>query len=86
VIRVIQELDHILRVKAVGPAGVIDYAVGRDRYRGQLRSARLSGRFVCAQIELAELGWPEFIMVGAEVRGLDVGLIDQMAWQVILIE
>lgn len=80
------KLNYILRVKAVGPTGVIDYIAGRGRRKDRLTSVKISGRYFCDQISLSELGQPELIVVSAEVRGLEVDLIDQLAWQVVHLE
>lgn len=80
------KLDYILKVKAVGPTGVSDYIAGRGRRQDRLTSVKISGRYFCDQISPSELGQPELIVVSAEVRGLEVDLIDQLAWQVVYLE
>jgi hypothetical protein len=41
------------------------------------------GRFVCAQSSLLDLGSPWLLVLGGEVSGPDVGILDQVAWEVV---
>jgi LmbE family N-acetylglucosaminyl deacetylase len=42
------------------------------------------GRFVCAQSSLLDLGSPWLLALGGEVSGPDIGILDQVAWEVVL--
>jgi hypothetical protein len=91
-----RNLDYILRLKAFGPAGLITHQAGQDRLKNlglRRRQTKLdiadilkNGSYFCNQVSLAELGYPDFVFVSAEVRGLEVDLIDQTAWQLVSFE
>jgi LmbE family N-acetylglucosaminyl deacetylase len=54
------------------------------RHASVTSPGRRTGRFVCTQVALRDLGFPWVIFIGGEVRGPDVGILDQVAWEAVL--
>jgi LmbE family N-acetylglucosaminyl deacetylase len=84
--RVQRTLVYVLRVTAIGPDGVIHYAAQRGHPRAGWHRATAVGHYVCDEVPPSELGHPWMVFVGAEVRGPEVGILDQVAWQLVTIE
>ena len=76
-------LIYELRVKASGAQGVVDHVARNHRGRTDWHRAQLAGEFICDQVGLSELGSPWLVAIGANVRELGVGTLDQIAWQMV---
>jgi hypothetical protein len=83
--RVTPTQRYLLRVMAVTPQGITQ-RVARRNYFFQRGSppTLVHGSYVCTQVSLSELGNPELLFVGAEVQGAQVGILDQIAWQLLI--
>lgn len=80
------ELFYSLRILAIGQDG-ITHQVARNRgLRKGWVHATLSGRFVCDQVSLADLGEPWVVFLGADVMQTGVGILDKIAWQQVNIQ
>jgi LmbE family N-acetylglucosaminyl deacetylase len=81
--RATRALVYTLRVKAVGPDGFKDLVARSDRVLHRSFSTTLSGPYACHQIASDVLGRPQFLFVGAEVKGAEPLVLDRAAWQLL---
>ncbi|MGC8837084.1 MAG: PIG-L deacetylase family protein [Anaerolineae bacterium] len=83
--RATRTLVYTLRVKAVGPDGFKDLVVHSDRVLYRSFSVRMSGPYACHEVPSEVLGRPQFLFVGAEVRGAEPLVLDRTAWQLVAV-
>ncbi len=83
-------LEYVMRTTAVTSTGIVQHVT---RLNNQTAPAGLplgAGQFACDKVSLAELGNPWEVFLGGEVRGPQVGVqfgvLDQFAWQLVTIE
>jgi LmbE family N-acetylglucosaminyl deacetylase len=74
------ELQYILRVSAVGAAGLRRTEADTGKPAPGRLQARVLGRQVTAVIPLEDLGQPWVVAVEAEVREPGLGCLDRTAW------
>lgn len=83
-------LEYVVRTTAVTSSGVVHHVARRNRQTAPPGLPVAKGRFVCDKVSLAELDNPWEVFLGGEVRGPQVGVqfgvLDQIAWQLITIE
>ena len=78
-------LVYTLRIKAIGSNGIIDYAARNRSLHPGWKLALLAGKYVCAQVSLADLGNPWLVFAGANSEEAGMAILDQIAWQAIYV-
>ncbi len=76
-------IAYSLRLKALTPAGIVDYDAGTAALKAGWHPAVRSGRYVCDQIDPASLDNPYALYAAASATGPNNYLLDQVAWQMI---
>ena len=59
------------------------FAADAGRQVSLTRTRTGNGRFVCSETSLRDLGSPWLLALGGEVRGPQVGILDQVAWELV---
>jgi LmbE family N-acetylglucosaminyl deacetylase len=84
--RVERSLIYSLHILAAGQDGVVHWSARSRAARPGDHLAQLHGRYACAQASLSELGDPWSVFVGADVEETGLGILDQVAWQIVKIQ
>ena len=84
--RTSEDVHYILHLKALTAAGVVDYGAQRENTRADWHAAVLSGKYICDQVKLAGLGDPYAIFLGASTTGPGNLVLDQVAWQMAILD
>jgi LmbE family N-acetylglucosaminyl deacetylase len=80
-----EDILYTLHLKALTADGILDYGAQRENPKAGWHTAVLSGKYVCDRVSLAELGSPYAIFIGASAEGPANLLLDQTAWQMVVI-
>jgi hypothetical protein len=83
--RVRPPLNYTLWVKAVSDTGVFHHGARNHARPAAWHAPRLTGRYVCDQVSLGELGNPWLLFIGANVAELSAAILDQIAWQAVTV-
>jgi LmbE family N-acetylglucosaminyl deacetylase len=83
--RVERSLIYSLHILAAGQEGVIHWSARSRAARPGDHLAQMNGKYACAQASLSELGDPWVVFVGADVEENGLGILDQIAWQMVKI-
>jgi LmbE family N-acetylglucosaminyl deacetylase len=80
-----QVYNYRIRLTAVADTGVLQYAASSRPTAGQGTLLR-SGQDECFTIPLAQLGNPWLIAIDSSTEEIGTGILDQTAWQLILVQ
>ncbi len=78
-------LIYTLRANAVSDSGVFHHGARNHERPEAWHVPKLTGAYVCDQVSLAELGNPWLVFIGVDVEEVGTGILDQVAWQAVLI-
>jgi LmbE family N-acetylglucosaminyl deacetylase len=78
-------LIYTLTLKAVGSQGIIQNAASNHMRQPGWKRIELSGQYACARFDTADLGNSGLLFLGANVKELATGILDQVAWQAVKI-
>jgi LmbE family N-acetylglucosaminyl deacetylase len=78
-------LIYTITLKEVGSQGVVDHIAGNHMLLPGWKRLELSGHNACVNFSQAELGDFRLLFLGANVRELATGILDQVAWQAVKI-
>ncbi len=83
-------LEYVLRTTAVTSTGVVQHVARRNNQTATAGLPIPMGKFMCDKVSLVGLGNPWEVFLGGEVRGPQVGVqfgvLDQIAWQLVTLE
>jgi LmbE family N-acetylglucosaminyl deacetylase len=78
-------LIYTLWVNGVSDTGVFHHGARNDDRPAAWHVPKIVGPYVCDQVNLAELGNPWLVFIGANVEEVGTGILDQIAWQAVII-
>ena len=79
-------LIYTLEWKAVRPEGIVQNVASNHELQPGWKRLELAGNYACARIDRTELGDAWLLFLGANVRELGTGILDQVAWQAVTVQ
>jgi LmbE family N-acetylglucosaminyl deacetylase len=77
-------LTYEIRLKSIGPAGVVDRLASNRPAQAQL-PVKMAGKYVCMKILAADLQQPDFLYLGGSVSGRASEELDRIAWKLVYV-
>jgi LmbE family N-acetylglucosaminyl deacetylase len=79
-------LNYTLQVIEIGTAGVIHHQASNHSLQKGWHQVETGEQYICDRIELSRRDEPWALLVGANVGGEGVGVLDQIGWQLVYTE
>ncbi len=79
-------LTYALQVIGIGPAGITHHQASNHNVQDGWHQIEPGEQYVCDRIELSGQDEPWALLVGANVAGEGVGVLDQIGWQLVYTE
>ena len=78
-------LIYTLHWMAISPQGIVQHIASNHELQPGWKRLELAGNYACASFDHTELGDAWLLFLGANVRELGTGILDQVAWQAVTI-
>lgn len=79
-------LNYTLQVIEIGTAGIIHHQASNHNLQDGWHPIEIGRQYICDRIELSRQEEPWALLVGANVAGEGVGVLDQIGWQLVYTE
>ena len=76
-------LNYSLQAIEIGSAGILHHHASNHNVQGGWHKIEAGRHYVCDRIELSNQVQPWVLLVGANVGGKGVGVLDQIGWQLV---
>ena len=73
-------------MEAVSPEDIVQYVASNHELQPGWKRLELAGKYACASFDRTELGDPWLLFLGANVREVGTGILDQVAWQAVTVQ
>ena len=79
-------LNYTLQAIEIGTAGIVHHQASNNNVQDGWRQLEVGRHFICNRIELSNQIQPWALLVGANVGGRGIGVLDQIGWQLVHVE